>query len=410
MRNKRLVKIPTWNSAVMGLVLVSCLPGVPYFIKTTGQLLQANESTLKSNVLVNGSESIDAAQADMVRAGYQVAASATALNRNDVRFELLLSLDLLVRWQQHIRQEEGAYSSSLGRLPQVIGASRAFYQIDVQRASRDQLIVSAKGAPRGNWLPLELAQSLSQDTLSINQNYKVRANFPLPEAPRGFLRAVAQTVMSRATHELAGRSPRDEQLKQWEGVYQGHFRYERRASSTGEAVFVALAVSDAAKREVPSGELVYSESEPHVFQWASQYRNQKFADLEAKIQLQHVYLAQQTVRSITGRYTDNLEHLAALDGRIAVLKSSLSPYQLDGLELDASTGFHAEVVILGSEDQIKNLWSMNSFGQATRYNPVEEMMGRLSHASRVLEPQRKVSGDPSILGAPSILLPQSQNQ
>jgi len=43
------------------------------------------------------------------------------------------------------------------------------------------------------------------------------------------------------------------------------------------------------------------------------------------------------------------------------------------------------VAVLGDGEQIRNLWSINGYGQTTRINPVDELMGRFEKATKTLE-------------------------
>src|SRR5690242_6551845 len=74
--------------------------------------------------------------------------STIAGHAEEFRVELLMSLDLFVRAQRALRGETGAFTRSVGRMPDVFGALTHYYRVDVTRATQSQLLVVAVGEGR----------------------------------------------------------------------------------------------------------------------------------------------------------------------------------------------------------------------------------------------------------------------
>lgn len=326
-----------------------------------------------------------------------------AFTMEDIRFELLSSLDLLVRAQKALQQENGAFSSALGRVPDILGPSAGFYRVEILRATRNRLVVSATGAVYSDWVPVDMAQDLSRDSVTVDENWSVRANFPLPLPPSGYLRVLAQNVMARIQTASASRIPERSTIDAWEGIFRGHFSYEIRVRSSGGATVVAVPLTDAARAAAGGGELVMEAGAGDLLGWVSSFRQQMFSDVSAKLRLRNLYLAQKIRQRLMGTFAASIEDLALIDGSLKELTSSASNLHLDNLELDPASGYQAEVAVIGDGDQIRNLWSVNAYGQTIRINPVEELMGRLEDAQEnLLAPGRRVSSDdsPAVRGKP----------
>lgn len=304
---------------------------------------------------------------------------------SDIRFELLASLDLFVRAEQVIQKETGSFTAALGRMPDVLGPVVALYRIEVPRASRNRLLVTAEGAMSSDWVSLTVAQDIARDRVTIDEHGELRANFPLPTPPSGYLRALAQTVMGRIQSEASSVVPEVPRISLWEGVYSGHFSYEIRPRASGGSILVAVPKSDEARRACGGRELPREPESPTIFQWVASSRNQTFGDVAARTRLREIFLAQKTHYVHTGRLAQKFDDLPALWAGLRELHSSDSHLQLDGYAADSAYGYQAEVAVLGDGEQIRNLWSINGYGQTTRINPVEELMGRFEKATKSLD-------------------------
>ena len=132
------------------------------------------------------------------------------------RRELLETLDRVVAYQHYYRSVYGHFTQLLGRVgfsvPRKIEEQ---YDIRVTEASRDRLVLTAISEFEGQ----------TQDRVSVNQDFSLQANFPIPLPRPEYLRAQALKHLRLLGESMAT------QLPELQGVYRDYFRFEIRTNS-----------------------------------------------------------------------------------------------------------------------------------------------------------------------------------
>jgi hypothetical protein len=176
------------------------------------------------------------------------------------------------------------------------------YEVRVEEASAERLVITAVSEVRGR----------AGDFLSVDQDYKIQANFQLPAPRPEFLKAQAMRHL-RVLRELGITPSRELQEK---GIFQGFFRYELKRSS--QNLPVARAVGT--RPPVRGVELEFdgSESDASVSVELAQEAastggtGEQSKARDIKETLEEAYLAQQIFRGETGRYARNWEELTRI--------------------------------------------------------------------------------------------------
>jgi hypothetical protein len=134
----------------------------------------------------------------------------------ELRQELIENLDRLVSYQHYYHSLNGRFTLVLNRigLPLSLRVSSE-YDVRVLVASSDELLIHAVSEKNGKVL----------DRVSIDQDYKIHANFLIPAPRRSYLRATALKHL-----RLLREAPRGVVVPE-RGVYQGYFEYSVKTSS-----------------------------------------------------------------------------------------------------------------------------------------------------------------------------------
>ncbi|HAR41462.1 MAG TPA: hypothetical protein DCS07_02330 [Bdellovibrionales bacterium] len=126
-----------------------------------------------------------------------------------MKIELIEALDQLVSAQHEFKKSHGHFTKLLNRVGYVIPATVAdSIALNVQE-SGSRLLITATSEEKGE----------VHDQLTIDQDFKLHANFPLPAPRSEYLRNQAFRHM-----EKIKKSSRLEQRLQ--SVFQGYFRFE----------------------------------------------------------------------------------------------------------------------------------------------------------------------------------------
>lgn len=148
------------------------------------------------------------------------------------RRNLLEALDRLVHYERYYRSVYGHYTRLIANLgcplPEWLVEN---YDIHVTEAGSDHLVISARSEEGGRL----------KDLVSLDQDYVVHANFPLPEPSLAFLRSVALRQLRRVQQSAAGAASA---ALQPEGLYASYFRYETREDSQSRPIAVAIGLKD----------------------------------------------------------------------------------------------------------------------------------------------------------------------
>lgn len=226
------------------------------------------------------------------------------------RRELLEVLDRMVAYQHYYHSVYGTFT----RLPQKTGydvprsvASR--YEIRVTEATPDRLLVTASSEVGGR----------AVDLASIDQDYRVQANFALPLPRPEYLRSAAYRHL-RALREL----PKGQIIEE-QGVFKGFFRFEVKQDSNDQKGAFAVGIrppvlgmqleygpsrGSASTRDGLSLDVQSPDYEDYQDHQATgqQPRAQVLEDVEQR------HLAQAIFRGEVGRYARDLAELSRIAG------------------------------------------------------------------------------------------------
>ncbi len=132
------------------------------------------------------------------------------------RRDLLEAMDRVVSYQHYYRSVYGHFTQLLGRVgfsvPRKIEEQ---YDIRVTEASQDRLVLTAISEVEGQ----------TQDRVSVNQEFRLQANFPIPPPRPEYLRAQALKHLRLLGESTATR------VTELQSVYRDYFRFEIRTNS-----------------------------------------------------------------------------------------------------------------------------------------------------------------------------------
>lgn len=303
----------------------------------------------------------------------------SAKNRNHVtaevsaatesyRRELLMALDLYVRAERVLRSEQLSYVSYLGRTPDVFGALVHSYKIEVARATRHKLLVIATAevgktliSKTDGGISGDLARTAG-DRISIDEAFRVNANFPLPAPEREYLHVVARSVLAKISANQFIIPDRTE-LNVLEGVFKNYFSYEIRPVSQGGRTLVAVGLTEPVK-----GDVVEMGPASNIFEWVFNHRSTSWVEQELHGRLQEIYWAERIFQEHTGSYASSLKDLLPEWEHLGVLASKFSPLSVELLQVDPTFGFHAEVApvaVNGRAPSSSRAWTINGYGQVS---------------------------------------------
>ncbi|MFZ9594771.1 MAG: hypothetical protein ACO3A2_01700 [Bdellovibrionia bacterium] len=140
--------------------------------------------------------------------------------------ELIENLEQVVFKERQYRSEHGSYSQSLSQIGfQLPRALASRYILYVNESSSDQLLVTAISESHGALL----------EVVSIDQDFRLYANFQIPEPRLSALKAHAYRHLKRLEEAQAhsGETP-----KEW-GVFVGYFDYVEKKDAQNQTQFVA---------------------------------------------------------------------------------------------------------------------------------------------------------------------------
>lgn len=332
-------------------------------------------------------------------AGTPAEAPREANLSSEFRVELLMALDLFVRAERVLRDESSAFTRSIGRIPDVLGSLTQYYKIEVARATRDQLLVIATG---------EGSKSLGEsfpiigDRLAIDGDFRINANFPIPDPSRDYLQTLARTVMNRIQSGHF-RIPDRRELDAWEGIFRGYFRYEIRPTSVGGRTIVAIGT-----RTPLTGEVVEMQDGADLYEWVYRHRNSFWAERELYWHLETLYLAERINQEHMGSYASSMARLVPKWASLAALSGELSAAAIQELQLDPTFGFHAEVAprapaslgtdrkddAAGTISNAVRAWSVNGYGQVSEVATVERLVDEFEMTRKKVESHGNVTGAP----------------
>lgn len=216
------------------------------------------------------------------------------------RRELLESLDRLVAYEHYYRTVYGRFTRLTHRLGYSLPANlHHHYEVRVVEATRERLRVVATSETEAQ-LP---------DVVSVDQDYRIHANFPLPEPRADFLQAMASKHL-RALHAVGPASEMPGEI----GLFKGFFSYEVRPDALGRKTAFALGV----KAPVVGVELEFRGAEIEMHDNRGGDLAGNGAETGQKpitnvmTTLEETYLAQRIFRGEVGRYARDWSELSKI--------------------------------------------------------------------------------------------------
>lgn len=230
------------------------------------------------------------------------------------QLEMLESLDRVIAYEHYYRSVYGHYTKILGRvgvsLPQSLSTR---FEIRVNEASKNRVLVTAFSEVNGKTL----------DFASIDQDYDLHTNFPIPIPRADYLRSKAFKHL-RVLKEARGGQVSDEQ-----GIFKGYFRYEVQRNSSDHRIASAIGIRAPVEGMVlemgpqGSGEISslsqgmpWASSEPLLGLQARMNPNETGENHSApaiqKNTLEEAYLAQRIFYGEMGRYAKSWNELSRI--------------------------------------------------------------------------------------------------
>jgi len=131
-------------------------------------------------------------------------------NKNVLRRDLVEFLDRVVSYQYYYHSVYGKFSKSLSRVGLKVPQSLLhIYDVRVTDATADKLLVSA----------VEEADDKISDLISINQDFRIQANFKIPPPRASYLSGQALKYM-----RLLKGAPPGQKLEE-AGIFKGYFHF-----------------------------------------------------------------------------------------------------------------------------------------------------------------------------------------
>lgn len=140
-----------------------------------------------------------------------------------VRRELMETLDRIVAYEHYYHSVNGHFTKLLNRIGVSVPSSVSeIYEVRVSEATSDRLIVTA------------FSESKSQivDLVTVNQDFQVHANFPLPPPRPAYIKNQAIKYMRVAKNRPEG------QILSEQGIYKEYFQFSMKSDSRrGKSIF-----------------------------------------------------------------------------------------------------------------------------------------------------------------------------
>ena len=222
--------------------------------------------------------------------------------------ELLETLDKIVSYQHYYRSVYGHFTKILSKtgasIPKAIGS---IYEIRVSEATTERLLVSAFSEVDGK----------SMDQVTIDEDYVVKASFPLPPPRSEFLRLQAAKYLRALLESPEGQLPGER------GVFKGYFKYELRRDSENQKIAFAVGIRPpvlGAQLEVGgASKATVAELDPHFvlnseleeFAQEGASRTGQKVDVQDNAK-EEAYLAQRIFHGEIGRYAQSWSELSRI--------------------------------------------------------------------------------------------------
>lgn len=222
--------------------------------------------------------------------------------------ELLETLDKIVSYQHYYRSVYGHFTKILSRtgasIPKAISS---IYEIRVSEATTDRLLISAFSEVAGK----------SVDQVTIDDDYVIKASFPLPPPRPEYMRLQAAKFLRALLEAPEGQVPSES------GVFKGYFKYELRRDSENQKIAFAVGIRPpvlGAQLEVGgASKMTVAELDPHFvlngeieeFAQMGTLRTGQRSDFQNNAK-EEAYLAQRIFHGEIGRYAQNWSELSRI--------------------------------------------------------------------------------------------------
>lgn len=249
---------------------------------------------------------------------------------SDRRIEVIELLDRIVAYEHYYRSVYGHFTQILNRVGMSVPASvSSQYAVTVVEAAGDRLLVTAVS---------ELGGKVA-DQISIDQDFRLRANFSLPPPRPDYLKALALKQLRQLRDAPEGRTPVET------GVFRDYFRYDVRNDANSRRVAFAVGVRPPVvglqlELAPGAGGLLESSSIEATLALEENRTGQKSRG-DIQHALEQAYLAQQIFRGEMGRYARSWGELSQIadfrfegrnsigDGEVPFRDGELSIQEID---------------------------------------------------------------------------------
>lgn len=209
------------------------------------------------------------------------------------RRELLEAMDRLVAYEHYYRSVYGHFTVRLSRLGYLLPLQLTeVYDIHVSEAFRGRLVISAVSETHGQ----------IRDRISVDQSYKVSANFTIPPPRPEYLKALALRQLRVIQDAPVGRSML---LLEDRGVFSGYFKYGVRRDVRDKKIVTA----EGLKSPVAG---LYLELGNESLELAESHQVGQKASSSVMSTLEEAYLAQRIFRGEMGRYAKSWSELSKI--------------------------------------------------------------------------------------------------
>jgi hypothetical protein len=230
---------------------------------------------------------------------------------------LIEVLDRLVAYEHYYRAVYGHFTKLLGRVGYTIPKEIAeLYEIRVEEATASRLVLTAVSEIHGR----------AGDFVAIDHQYRVQANFPIPEPRADFLKVQAMRHL-RVLRELGQFTSFEEK-----GIFRDYFKFELLRNS--QNLPVARATGQRAPVQGMELEFDGTDSDLDALKLAEDQgvkdaapRTGEKRDRQVRDTLEEAYLAQQIFRGETGRYARSWNELSQIASFGFQARESLSDAQ-----------------------------------------------------------------------------------
>jgi hypothetical protein len=210
------------------------------------------------------------------------------------RREAIEALDRIVAYEHYYRSVYGHFTRLISRLGYRLPAGLSeLYDVRVTEASGERLVVTAFSEVEGK----------PRDRVSVDQDFRVRASFPVPQPSSEYLRTLALKQLRELRVGSTG-----EQVVLEQSVFRGYFRYDVKRDLQDRKIGVAVGIkAPVLGMQVEFGRDQQDLAAEEVFPLTGQK-----PVVNVMSTLEEAYLAQKIFRGEVGRYAKSWTELSKI--------------------------------------------------------------------------------------------------